>query len=158
MKSTIISMLVVLVLLVVLPILFLGDKRLFDGISLDSPDSSSGAGVQLSSRIENVSTDAPVAIYRWRDANGLLQFSNTEPEGVAAELLQLEPNLSSMDPVKARPVDNTAATVSAPETGNPYTPGGMKEMVEQANELKKVLSQQQADQQQAIENILPKKR
>ena len=161
MKSTIISMLVVLVVLVALPMIFLGDNKVLDGIDLDIGKPSASTGVKLSSRIETVSTDTPVQIYRWRDAQGVLQFSNTvPPEGVIAEQVRLEPNLTSMDPVaprEDRAATTTVTTSPSPETGNPYTPGGMKQLVDQAHEIKKVLSQQQADQQKAIEDISQKK-
>jgi len=161
MKSTIISMLIVLVLMVALPMIFLGNNRLSDGISLDLGKPRADSGVKLSSRIENVTTDAPVEIYRWRDEHGILQFSNTEPVGVSAEVLNLKPNLSSMDAVKPSPEEKepsaAAATSSSGELGNPYTPGGMKQIIDQANELKKVISQQQAEQEKAINEMLSKK-
>jgi hypothetical protein len=163
MKSTIISMLIILILMVALPMFFLGDNKIADtfGLHLGRPGASASGGVKLSSRIENVTTDTPVQIYRWRDEHGILQFSNTEPAGVPAEKLDLKPNLSSMDAVKPQPEEKQAtastATSSSAEIGNPYSPGGMKQMIEQANELKKVISQQQADQAKTIEQFLPKK-
>ncbi len=165
MKSTIISMLVVLVLMVALPMIFLGDHKLPDlsGFHLARPGAS--GGVKLSSNISDVTTDKPVHIYRWRDAHGILQLSNTKPEGVNAQQVDLKPNLSSMDPVKPLPDDtfattsskNTASAATSSELSNPYTPDGMKQLVEQTGELKKVLSQQQADQEKQIDQMLGKK-
>ena len=121
--------------------------------------------MKLSSGITDVTTDKPVHIYRWRDAHGILQLSNTKPEGVNAEQVELKPNLSSMDPVKPLPDDafatatsqKTASAATSSELHNPYTPDGMKQLVQQAGELKKVLSQQQADQAKQIDRVLGKK-
>jgi Sec-independent protein translocase protein TatA len=165
MKSTIISMLIVLVLMVALPMIFLGNHKLPDlsGFHFARPGASSG--VKLSSGIADVATDKPVHIYRWRDAHGILQLSNTKPEGVNAQQIELKPNLSIMDPVKPLP-DDTFATVTSQKTAsaatssdmhNPYTPDGMKQLVQQAGELKKALSQQQADQAKEINQVLGKK-
>ena len=164
MKSTIISMLIVMVLMVALPMIFLSDHKLPDlsGLHLARPGAS--GGVKLSSGIADVTTDKQVHIYRWRDAHGILQLSNTKPKGVDAEEVDLKPNLSSMDPVKPLSEDLTttasgksaAPATPAPGLSNPYTPDGMKQLVEQAGELKKVLSQQQADQEKQIDQVLGK--
>lgn len=164
MKSTIISMLIVLGLMVALPMIFLGDHKLPDLSGLHFARPGASGGIKMSSEIADVTTDKPVHIYRWRDAHGILQLSNTKPKGVDAEEVELKPNLSSMDPVKPLPEDltttsgsgNPTSATTGPGLSNPYTPDGMKQLVEQAGELKKVLNQQQADQEQQINEMLGK--
>ena len=81
-----------------------------------------------------------------------------------AQQVELKPNLSSMDPVKPLPEDTIASTASehtasaatSSELSNPYTPDGMKQLVQQAGELKKVLAQQQSDQEKTIDQMLGK--
>ena len=165
MKSTIISMLIVLTLMVALPMIFLGDHKLPDMSGFHFARPGASGGIKLSSKVADVTTDEPVRIYRWRDEHGILQLSNTKPKGVDAEEVVLKPNLSSMDPVKPLPEEASAtetsekasSATSSPELSNPYTPDGMKQLVEQAGELKKVLGQQQADQEKQIDEMLGKK-
>jgi len=154
-------MVIVVILLVALPMIFLGDNSISEKFGFKMGKHATSSGVKLSTGVKDVTTDTPVQIYRWRDEHGVLQFSNTPPVGVAAETLDLKPNLSSMDPVKPPPEekqpDTAAAATSSGELGNPYTPGGMKQIIEQANELKKVISKQQEEQEKAIDQMLPKK-
>lgn len=153
MKSTIISMMIVLILMVVLPMIFLGDGDIASKFKL--PDfGTSSRSAKLPSNIKTVTTDTTIQLYKWRDENGVMEFSNLPPEHGEAEQIELTPNLSTMQPVKI-PVQEVTATNAAPvaELGNPYSPSGMKHMVEQANALKEMLNQQQADQQKALENI-----
>ncbi len=153
MKSTIISMLVVLVLLVTLPMIFLGDHNIA-GRFLDFGKPAAKGVALPDAGIKTVTTDSVVQMYKWRDANGIMQFSNILPAHGEAELIQLTPNLSTIEAVKVPKKATTTATVTAsPELGNPYTPGGMKQMVEQANALKGMMNQKQVEQQKVLDNI-----
>ncbi len=153
MKSTIISMLIVLILLVALPMIFLGDNPVADKFNLDFFKSSGSGGVKLPTTIKSVTTDKAVQMYKWRDEHGIMQFSSQPPPGGDAELIELAPNLSTMQAVKPRqPEAAAAAQVSQP--GNPYTPGGMKDLLKQAGSVKEMMDQQQVDQQKALDKII----
>ena len=153
MKSTIISMLIVLILLVAVPMIFLGDNPVADRFNLDFFKSSGSAGVKLPTTIKSVTTDKAVQMYKWRDEHGVLHFSNQPPPGGEAELIELAPNLSTMQAVKPRPQETA---VAAPETtpASPYTPGGMKDLLQQAGSMKELMDQQQVDQQKALDKII----
>lgn len=157
MKSTIISMLIVLILLVVLPMIFLGDfggeGTLAERFGFDFFRPKAASGVKLPSKISSVTTDKPVQMYKWRDEHGVVQFSSTPPTGIEAERMSLTPNLNTMQAVKP-PKQEPKAAVASTEPSNPYTPGGMKKLLQQAGSVKQQMDQQQADQQKALDGIM----
>jgi hypothetical protein len=155
MKSTIISMLIVLTILVALPMLFFSDNpvsaQLGFGKKLLKPASPS---TTLPTNISTVTTDSAVQVYRWRDENGHMQFSSTPPPNVSeVELIDLQPNKNVIQAVKVPAKAAEVASTAAPEISNPYSPKGMSDLLKQATQLKDIVNQQQLDQQQSLDTI-----
>jgi hypothetical protein len=91
MKSTIISMIIVLMVMVALPIIFLGDGNYAQKLGFGG-SGGGGKPARLPSNVQTVVTDKKVEVYSWTDANGIKQFSNTPPpEGGASEKIVLSP-------------------------------------------------------------------
>jgi hypothetical protein len=110
--------------------------------------------VKLPTNIRTVTTDKTVQMYKWRDASGVMQFSSTPPPDGNAQIMQLTPNLSTMQAVKPRPEEEIAsAPAASPMPASPYTPGGMKKLMDQAGAVKQLMEQQQAQQQKSLEQI-----
>lgn len=157
MKSTIISMIIVLVVLVALPIIFLGDGNYAQKLGF----SGFGGGdkpARLPTNVKTVVTDKKVEVYTWTDANGIKQFSNTPPsEGGASEKIVLSPMTNVLDPLKV-PEAEEEVVASKPKVysvGNPYTPGGMKDMVNNSKEIQESMGQQQVERDKMMEQLFP---
>jgi hypothetical protein len=160
MKSTIISMVIVLCVLATVPFFLFGDRGMLARFGLDfTADSDLHANAPKN--LTNVTTDQKVRVYRWRDEQGVMQFSNTPPpEDQPTEVVELTPNTNI---VKAVEVPEEAAELkprrpAVMTTGNPYTPGGMKDMLDATTDLKDGINEQQLEQQQLIEQILGNQR
>ena len=123
MKSTIISMLIVLCILVAAPLVMFGDSGLLARYGIDifgEPDLRAKAP----KNITNVTTDKRVEVYKWRDQYGVMQFTNTPPPNQSAELVELVPNTNIVKAVEV-PVEEPEAERSRPKvmsTGSPTSP------------------------------------
>lgn len=156
MKSTIISMLIVLCVLAVVPLLLFGDNNLLAGFGLDifgEPDLRAKAPKNITS----VKTDKKVQVYRWRDEYGVMQFTNTPPPGTQqAEIVELTPDTNVVKAIEV-PEEEPAQERSRPmvmSTGNPYTPDGMKNLLNSASGLAEGMNEKQAQQQQLMDQIM----
>lgn len=166
MKFKIISMLVVIGMLSVLPMIYMGkldpmamlNGNFGNDIGLGNIDSIQDAGKKIAilkekapKNLSTVTTDEKVQVYKWRDENGVLQFSNTPPAHMKnAEQIELNPNHNVVEATKVPEVE-VRDTSSSPQAQvhNPYTPGGMKQAVENAQGIEAML-QDRADQQKKM--------
>lgn len=160
MKSTIISMIIVLCVLAIVPLFLFGNDGLLARYGLDifsEPD----VRAKAPKNITNVTTDKKVQVYKWRDEYGVMQFTNTPPpESQQVEMLELTPNTNIVKAIEV-PEDEPEQKRSRPKvmtTGNPYTPGGMKDMLDSTAELKNSLNEKQLEQQQLLEQIMGNQR
>jgi hypothetical protein len=154
-KSTIISMIIVLCVLATVPMLLVGDNDLLARFGLDI---FGGPGEpRVPQNITNVTTDEKVQVYKWRDEYGVMQFTNTPPpETSQAELVELTPNTNIVKAIEV-PEDEPEQASSGPRVmsvGNPYTPGGMKELVDTTSSLADQMNQKQLEQQKLMEQIM----
>jgi preprotein translocase subunit SecF len=160
MKSTIISMLVVLCVLVTVPLFLFGDDGMLARFGIDF-SGGSDMRAKAPKNLTNVTTDQKVQVYKWRDEYGVMQFTNTPPpEGQQAEMVELTPNTNIVKAVEI-PEQEVEPERSGPNvmtTGSPYTPGGMKEMLDATTGLKDGMNEKQLEQQQLIEQILGQQR
>lgn len=153
MKSTIISMIIVLCVLAIIPMFLIGDDSVLArfglGGTVDVPKTPKG--------LTNVTTDEKVQVYKWRDEYGVMQFTNTPPpETRQAELVELTPNTNIVKAIEV-PEDEPEKKRSGPSvmmTGNPYTPGGMKDLLDTTSTLADGMNQKQLEQQQLMEQIM----
>lgn len=160
MKSTIISMLVVLCVLAVVPMFLFGDKNLLAMFGLGPKDELSELRAKAPKNFTSVTTDKKVTVYKWRDENGVLQFSSTPPpEGGPADTVELRPDTNLVKALKVpeeEPEKKSGPVVMS--TRSPYTPGGMKDMIDTTSNLKDTLNQQQLEQQKMMEEMFGKQR
>jgi len=160
MKATLISMVIVLCVLATVPLFMFGDRGMLARFGIDlAGDSDMRA--KTPKNLSNVTTDQKVQVYRWRDEHGVMQFTNTPPPaGLQAEIIELTPNTNIVKAVEV-PVEDDEQQSSGPKvmtTGNPYTPGGMKDMLEATADLKDGMNEKQLEQQQLIEQIMGSQR
>jgi|GEM_PF-2591853 len=156
MKSTIISMIVVLCVLAVIPTLMFSDGGILSRFGLN-PFAGSGPEPQPPRNLTNVTTDKKVQVYKWRDKNGVMQFASTPPPEVhQAELVELSPNTNLVKAIEV-PEDEPETKPGGPRVmtvGNPYTPDGMQDLLESTSSLTEDMTQKQMEQQQLMDQIL----
>lgn len=167
MKSTIISMFIVLIVLITVPLFLLGEgdfatKFGFGGGSgngTGSAETIEALRAKVPKNIQTVVTDKQVEVYKWVDEHGVTQFSNLPPQdGGQSEKLVLSPETNVMDAVKIPEKEPAAA--AQPQVfslSSPYSPGGMKKMVDDSRDLQETLNQRQAEQEQMMQDLLPQK-
>jgi len=156
MKSTIISMIIVLCVLATIPMFLLGDGSMLAKFGLDA-FSGSGERSKVPKNITSVTTDEKVQVYKWRDKYGVMQFTNTPPpETQLVEMVELTPNTNIVKAVEVEE-DEPEQKRSGPAvmmTGNPYTPGGMKDLLDTTSSLAEGMNQKQLEQQQLMDQIM----
>ncbi|MGD2052975.1 MAG: DUF4124 domain-containing protein [Gammaproteobacteria bacterium] len=160
MKSTIISMLIVLCVLATVPLFLFGDSSVLARFGIDLTGGSD-TRAKAPKNLTNVTTDQKVQVYKWRDEHGVMQFTNTPPpEGQQAEMVELTPNTNIVKAVEVQQqeVEQERGGPSVITTGSPHTPGGMKDMLDATTELKDGMNEKQLEQQQLIEQILGNQR
>lgn len=156
MKFKIFSMLVILGVLSVMPMIYMGK---FDPLSfIDSGFSMSGSEfkklqAKAPKNLSNAVTDEKVQVYKWRDKNGVMQFSNTPPPaGDAAEQVVLDPNSNLMQAVKVPEEEEPPQQVEV-ESPNPYSVKGMKKVMDDARGVEELLQKRHEGQQQMLKDI-----
>ena len=156
MKSTIISMIIVLCVLAIIPMFLIGDDNVLERFGLGG-----SAAPKTPKGLTNVTTDEKVQVYKWRDEFGVMQFTNTPPpETRQAELVELTPNTNIVKAVEV-PEEEPEEKRSGPSvmmTGNPYTPGGMKDLLDTTSSLAEGMNQKQLEQQQLMDQIMGKQK
>ena len=160
MKFKILSMLVILGMLSVMPMIYMGKVdpvALLDGDFSDLSGSGSSEFAKLKAsapkNLTNAVTDEKVQVYKWRDENGVMQFSNTPPpDGGQAQQVVLNPNHNLVKAVKV-PVKEEPQHAQQAPTSSPYSVKGMKKVMEDAKGIESMLQQRHEDQQKALNNI-----
>ena len=156
MKLKIFTMLVILGILSVMPMIYMGkfdpmaffDSRLSKGVS-ELKDLKAKVPDSLSSGV----TDKKVQVYKWRDKNGIMQFSNTPPPtGDAAEQIELNPNKNIVQAVKI-PEKEEPKEVAKTESPNPYSVKGMKKVMNDAKGVEALLQQRHEEQQKMMNDL-----
>ena len=156
MKFKILSMLVILGFLSVIPMIYMGK---FDPLSfLESGFSAGGSEfdklkAKAPKNLSNVVSDEKVQVYKWRDENGVMQFSNTPPlTGGVAEQVVLDPNSNLMQAVKV-PEQEEPKPEAEVETPSPYSVKGMKKVMDDARGVEELLQQRHEGQQQVLKDL-----
>ena len=100
-----------------------------------------------------------VEIYEWIDSEGAIQFSNQPPPaGVEYQVRQFDPNANVIQSVELPAEEAETAAVEAQESGpgdaqesaSPYTPEGVKKLMDDAKNVEKLLNQRFQSQESAI--------
>ena len=154
MKFKIISMLITLTAFSVVPLIYMGK---FDPLSFF--DSGHKQGATEFSRLKDkapkglssVVSDEKVQVYKWRDENGVMQFSNTAPKHSLAEQIVLDPNSNLIQAVKV-PVKAVPKEEESAEATSPYSVQGMKKVMDDAKGVEALLQQRHEKQQEMLKN------
>lgn len=152
MKLKIITMLVVLTVLAVTPMILTGKfdpMAFFGGGSSEFEKLKARAPKGLSS----VVTDEKVQVYKWRDKNGVMQFSNTPPpDSIKGEKVELKPNNNIIQSVK---IENKAVVEkeSNVEMPRPYSIKGMKKVMDDAKGVEDLLKNRHESQKKMFNNL-----
>ena len=156
MKSPLISMIVVLCVLAILPMFLFSDGSMLAGFGLNI-FSGSDEHAKAPKNITTVTTDEKVQVYKWRDQYGVMQFTNTPPTDTQqVEMIELTPNTNIVKAVEV-PEEVTEEKPGGPAvvmTGNPYTSGGMKDLLDTTTSLSADMNQKQLEHQQLIDQIM----
>lgn len=149
-------MLIILGILSVTPMIYMGK---FDPLSfIDSGVDKGLSGFEklkakAPENLGNAITDEKVQVYKWRDKNGVMQFSNTPPQnGDTAQQLELNPNHNVVQAVKI-PVKEAATEEDSSEAPNPYSVKGMKKVMNDAKGVEQLLQKRHEDQQKMLNDI-----
>lgn len=156
MKFKILSLLVTLGFLSVMPMIYMGkfdplaffDSGLDNGLSeLEKLKTKAPKG------FSNAVTDEKISVYKWRDENGVMQFSNTPPAGGAvAEQVVLKPNNNIVQAVKIPQKEAVAEEVNS-SAPNPYSIQGMKKVMDDAKGVEQLLQNRHEQQQKMLNDI-----
>ncbi len=152
MKFKIIMMLAALVGLAVTPMVMMGkfDPMAFFGGGLSEFEKlKSKAPKGLSS----VVTDEKVQIYKWRDKNGVMQFSNTPPpDSIKGERIELNPNSNVIQAIKIEKKKEVKKEASVKAPG-PYSVKGMKKVMDDARGVEDLLKSRHENQQKMLKDL-----
>jgi hypothetical protein len=155
MKFKILSMLVILGVISVLPMIYMGQINPLSFIPDFSNKTSEYEKLKAKApkNLTNVVTDEKVQVYRWRDENGVMQFSNTPPPTAThAEQVELKPN-SNLVPAVKIPVKEEQKQIARAESPNPYSIKGMKKVMDDARSVERILQNRHEEQRKMINNF-----
>ncbi len=159
MKSTIISMIIVLIVMVTLPMIFLGDGDVASKLGFGDFFKKGSGSSKVPENVKAVVTDRKVNIYTWVDENGVKQFSGIPPaDGGASEKIVLKPDTNIMSAFKAPEKEEEEKKASRPKVvslGSPYTPGGMKDLVDNSKDIKGSMGNRQTEQEKMMQELFP---
>ena len=156
MKFKILSMLIVLGLLSVMPLIYSGKldpAKLFDKVDLSTDQISSGIS-QLKKKVPSMGGNAEVKVYKWRDANGVMQFGSQPPPEVSRfEQVSVDVNKNVVDAVKVplkKESEKVSQELSAP---SPYSVKGMKKVMDDARGVEDLLKKSHEDREKMMRNL-----
>ena len=158
MKSKIFFLLLTLVVMAITPMIYMGK---FNPLAILGPgftmETTAHKKLKASApkNLSSVVTDEKVEVYKWRDENGVMQFSNTPPPTDSrAEKVVLDPNSNLMQavkvPVKEEPEEKKVEQTQAP---SPYSPKTMKKVMDDVKNVENMMQQRQQQQQEALNNL-----
>ena len=152
MKFKLIMMLVALAGLAVTPMIMMGkfDPMAFFGGGLSEFEKLKAKAPK---GLSSVVTDEKVQVYKWRDKNGVMQFSNTPPpDSVRGEKIELNPNNNIIQAVKVEKKEKVKkeANIKVPK---PYSVKGMKKVMDDARGVEDLLKNRHENQQKMLKDL-----
>lgn len=92
--------------------------------------------------------------YKWVDDDGLMQYTQVPPpEHIQAEVISLDPNMNVIQGVKPRVETPRKDRQIGKTEGSVYNPGNMKQLMDDAKNVQKVLDDRAAQQKTAIDGL-----
>jgi len=160
MKSKLFFMLLTLGVMAIAPMIYMGK---FDPLAIFGPgfslNSSTHETLKASApkSLSSVVTDEKVEVYKWRDKNGVMQFSNMPPPTESkAEKVILDPNSNLMQavkiPVKEEPKEKEVVQTQT-QAPSPYSPKAMKKIMKDVKNVENLMQQRQEQQQKTLNNL-----
>ncbi|MDH5424844.1 MAG: DUF4124 domain-containing protein [Gammaproteobacteria bacterium] len=175
MKMSIFGMLFILILLTVGPLIYFnGGEQYIKEWLFSSPGNTTTPELNTEVTYAPVTTDEKITVYKWKDKNGVWQFGNAPPPGLAGvESMTLQPDVNIMKsiPVSAaektqeghsgvvsirggKPVessgndqrDNDGVGISQESLDNPYAPDSIKELFNSSKNIQQMLDNRQQQQ------------
>jgi len=150
-------MLIILGILSVTPMIYMGK---FNPMELLGSGFSSGSSsfeklkAKAPKNLTSVVTDEKVQVYKWRDENGVMQFSNAPPPTDRnAQQIELNPNSNVVSAVKVPVKEETPAPSSDIEQPSPYSVKGMKKVLDDAKGIEQMLQQSHEQRTKALNNL-----
>jgi len=172
MKLSIFGMLFVLVMLAVGPLVYFngGDEYLKGLFSSPSPAKKANFELNKDVVYAPVTTDRKVKVFKWKDENGVWQFGNAPPPGLAGvETMTLQPDMNIMksfevpgqtatanndrsktgllslrktveDAKKKGKRDDDGVGISQESLDNPYAPDSISELMNSSKNIQKMLN------------------
>jgi hypothetical protein len=157
MKFKILSMLVTLGVLSIMPMIYMGKVDPLSWIDLDSgADDLAKLKAKAPKNLSSAVTDEKVKVFKWRDKNGVMQFSNVPPpvdiDGDSnVEQLELNPNSNVMKAVEV-PIKEEPKEVAQTESTSPYSMKGMKKVMQDTKGVEALLQKRHEAQQEMLNN------
>lgn len=154
MKKLLFKVVVLVAVMLAVPYYLLGGGSLPDfmkGISQEAPNKPMN--------ISNAVTDKDVTVYKWVDDQGRTHFSSTPPTGQETETMQLRADANVVQAVKTPDKEEEEAAAGsvlslgkAASDGeglpNPYSPEGVKQLIEDAKNVQELLNKRYQQQGQ----------
>ena len=147
MKLKIVTLFMSISLLSLTPLIYLG--KINPLAWLDGSFDMTAITAFESGRPRNVTdavTDKKVQVYKWRDENGVTQFSNLPPADLTAQMLVLDPDSNLVQAVVEQPLKQKSTPAQ-------YSVDGMKKMLDDARDVEQILQQRHQQQQNMLTNI-----
>lgn len=94
------------------------------------------------------SSEGQAAFYRYQDAEGNWQYTDRPPEGVNAELVEVNTNANVIQSVEAKPKETARAEASAPGVAG-YV-DNMKDVMQDAEDVQKLMDDREGQLQEAL--------
>lgn len=105
--------------------------------------------------------DSTTTVYRWKDTDGNVHFSNRLPEGASGvESLEIDPDANlilGVEPSPGAPSGRpgTASDVISPAgpeaVGNPYSADGVQKLIDQAKQVQELVNQRFKQQEEMLQ-------
>ena len=143
------KIIVMLLVLSVVPMIYTGK---IDPMSFFGGGSSEFAKLKAKApkNLTSVVTDKTVQVYKWRDKNGVMQFSNTPPpDSAKSEKVELNPDSNVVKAVKVERKEIIKRQASGSVPG-PYSVKGMKKVMDDAKGVEELLKNRHDNQQKML--------
>ncbi len=129
-----------------------GSDGVMDMFSKQS-DSPQGIG-----ELGNAVVKQDVTIYQWTDAEGVTHYGGTPPTNQGAyEKKEIRANTNVVQAYKGQEEDaDDAAGPRIAKVGNPYSPEGIKDMINSSKDLQKQLNERTAEQEKMLQDMMGK--
>lgn len=159
MKITLLSKFLILVLTMMIPMWFLGPGVFTKNFGSEKSDNLESLKKKAPKGVKTVVTDKEVVIYKWRDEHGVMQFSSVSPAEVdKVERVVLSPDMNVIDAFKIpEKEDKVVQKPNVISLGSPYSPEGMKDMINGSLNLQEQMTGQQAEQEKMMEELFKQK-